>query len=175
MNNNQKQKSNWFFLLILIIVIIIIVIIIFNKDKERKSLEELIEQFQKRIDTINQTISNKTKQFEIAYKALKFLFVISFVGICWLTIHFTQSTDFFDYLGNCTKVFSAFGVLTLLLCLLNDSDPLSIFHLRTFLKNKLKKYFFNPIEDEINTLTQLEKQKEETQKKLSALNENKES
>lgn len=171
MNTNQKQKSNWFYLLLLIIVIIFIVIIIFNKDKERKSLEEILEQYKKRIDTIHQTISNKTKQFEIAYKALKLIFIVCFIGICWLTVHFTKSNDFFDYLGNCTKVFSGFGILTLLLCLLNDSDPLSIFHLRTFLKNKLKNYYFDPIQEEIKSLSELETKKEETQKKLSALNE----
>lgn len=169
----EKSYNIWFWILLLFIIIILIVIVITDPNEEKKDIEQLLKKFNSRINNIKQTIADKQRQFDIAYKVLKFIFVVGVIIICWVTIYFTKSNDFFDCLGNCTKVFSGLGILLLLICLLNDSEPINIFHLRTFLKNKLEKYYFDPIQHEINSLPALEEGKRDAEEQLLSLNNSK--
>lgn len=167
---NKGINTLWILLFLLIIVIIFIVVFVYNKTREKRELEKKINSFNERINAIEISYASRMKMFNRAYMALRILLFLGSIAVCMLTIMVNDSHDFFVHLSNCVNVFAALGILLLGICFFTESNPISIFHLRTIIKNMLKDYFIEPVKKDVDSLPILVNEKDNLEQRLKKVN-----
>jgi hypothetical protein len=169
-STKKKQSFDWSTLALVIgfiLLAILIIITIVNKEEENRRLRARLRMLTFKKHQIEILRYGLSLYFNLAYNAIKFVFLFFVLGGTYLIYESLPEKNVFEFASRFTDTVGAISLLILLICLFIEENPIDIFTMRSKLKALLERIIYDPYRSELNQLPMISSAIEETKRSLN--------